>query len=121
MLVDPPFEQPGEYERMAAGTAEVARRFRAAVQACWYPIKHRAPVRAFHAVLRESGVRDLVVAELWLREPTDPQRLNGCGLLVANPPYRFEEEGGAILAALLDRLGEREPGEGWAMLRIADE
>jgi len=121
ILIDPPFEREGEFDRLAEGITLVARRFRAAVQACWYPIKHRAPVRAFHAALRESGVRDLVAAELWLREPTDPGRLNGCGLLVANPPWRFEAEGGAILAALLDRLGTREAGEGWAMLRLAEE
>ena len=121
VLVDPPFEQEGEFARLAQGIALVAHRFRAGIQACWYPIKHRAPVRAFHAALREAGLRDLVAAELWLREPTDPQRLNGCGLLVANPPWRFEAEGGAILAALLERLGEREPGQGWAMTRLAEE
>jgi 23S rRNA (adenine2030-N6)-methyltransferase len=121
VLVDPPFEQPGEFDRLAAGIALVAGRFRAAVQACWYPIKHRAPVRAFHAALRAGGVPDLVAAELWLREPTDPQRLNGCGLLVANPPWQFEPEGGAILAALLAALGTREAGEGWAVTRLAAE
>ncbi|MBX9698894.1 MAG: 23S rRNA (adenine(2030)-N(6))-methyltransferase RlmJ [Acetobacteraceae bacterium] len=121
VLVDPPFEREGEFERMAAGIALVAQRFRAAVQACWYPVKHRAPVREFHAALRASGVRDILAAELWLREPTDPQRLNGCGVLVVNPPYRFESEGGTMLAALLDRLGGRERGEGWAMTRIAEE
>ena len=121
VLLDPPFEQEGEFERLAAGLAIVSRRFRAAVQAAWYPIKHRAPVRTFHAALREAGLRDLVAAELWLREPTDPARLNGCGLLVINPPYRFEAEGGTLLAALLDALGEGEPGQGWAMTRIAEE
>jgi 23S rRNA (adenine2030-N6)-methyltransferase len=121
VLVDPPFEQEGEFDRLAAGMALVSGRMRGAVQACWYPIKHRAPVRAFHATLRASGVRDILAAELWLREPTDPTRLNGCGLAVVNPPWKFEAEGGAILAALLARLGNREPGEGWAMQRIADE
>ena len=121
VLVDPPFEREGEFDRLADGVALVSGRFRAAVQACWYPVKHRAPVRAFHAALRASGLRDLVAAELWLREPTDPQRLNGCGLLVANPPYRFEAEAGTILAALLERLGDREAGEGWAVTRIAEE
>ncbi|MBK1661498.1 23S rRNA (adenine(2030)-N(6))-methyltransferase RlmJ [Paracraurococcus ruber] len=121
VLVDPPFEQEGEFDRLAQGIALVSHRFRAAIQACWYPIKHRAPVRAFHAALQDSGVRDLVAAELWLREPTDPTRLNGCGLLVANPPWKFEAEGGAILAALLDRLGDGEPGQGWAITRIAEE
>ena len=121
VLIDPPFEQEGEFGRLAAAVAEQHRRFRAGVLACWYPVKHRAPVRGFHTALRDAGVRDLLAAELWLREPTDPQKLNGCGLLVANAPWKFEAEGSAILAALLGRLGDREAGEGWAMTRVADE
>lgn len=121
VLMDPPFEKPGEFDRLAEGLALVARRFRGAVQAAWYPVKHRAPVRAFHAAVGAAGVRDVVAAELWLREPIDPGRLNGCGLLVANPPWGFEAEAGAVLAALLDRLGAGEPGQGWAVTRVAEE
>ena len=62
-----------------------------------------------------------MTAELCLREPVDPARLNGCGMLVVNPPWRFEQEVPAILAALLDRLGDREPGEATAVRRLADE
>jgi 23S rRNA (adenine2030-N6)-methyltransferase len=47
--------------------------------------------------------------------------LNGCGLLVINPPYQFEHEAPAILSALLERLGAREDGEGWDLARVADE
>lgn len=121
VLMDPPFEQPGEFGRLAAGLSLVARRFRGAVQAAWYPIKHRAPVRAFHAEVEASGLRDVVAAELWLREPTDPARLNGCGLLVANPPWGFEAEARGALAALEGRLGAGEAGQGWAVTRIAEE
>ncbi len=96
-------------------------RFAAGVFAAWYPIKHRAPVRALHAALRESGIRDIVAAELWLRAPLDAARLNGCGLLVVNPPFRFEQEAPQILAALLDRLGMREDGEGISVERLVDE
>jgi 23S rRNA (adenine2030-N6)-methyltransferase len=58
---------------------------------------------------------------LWLREPTDPARLNGCGLLVVNPPWGFEAEACNMLPALLERLGTGEPGQGWAVSRIAEE
>ena len=96
------------------------RASRTGVFAAWYPIKQRGPVRA---VPRPIGLplRDVVAAELCLREPTDPARLNGCGLLVVNPPYRFEQEVPPILTALLQRLGEREAGEGASVRRIADE
>lgn len=120
VLMDPPFEQPGEYERLTAAITEVSRRARGLVQAAWYPIKGRAPVRAFHTALAESGVRDMVAAELHLREPVDAARLNGCGLVVVNPPYGFEAAARAILAALRDALSAEE-GAGWALTRIADE
>ena len=121
VLIDPPFELEGEFDRMAEGLATVAHRFRNAVQAAWYPVKHRTPVRDFHHALGESGIRDILACELWLREPTDPQRLNGCGLVVVNPPWKFEEEARDILQALLAAIGENEPGQGFAVTRLADE
>lgn len=121
VLIDPPYEQPGEFDRVVAGLRTVQARFPTAVAAAWYPIKHRAPVRTFHEAVRFAGLPDVVAAELWLREPTDPARLNGCGLLVRNPPYRFEEEALPILQALLARLGASEPGEGVAVQRITAE
>jgi 23S rRNA (adenine2030-N6)-methyltransferase len=121
VLMDPPFEEPGEYERLTAGLAEVSQRARGLVQAAWYPIKGRAPVRAFHTALAESGVKDILAAELHLREPTDAARLNGCGLVVVNAPYGFEEAARAILAELADMLSTGEAGGGWTLTRITDE
>ncbi len=121
VLIDPPFEAPDEFDRLLAGVRAGYARFRAGVFAAWYPIKHRAPVRRFLTGMAESGIRDVLAAEIWLREPVDPARLNGCGLLVVNPPFRFAEAAPAILSALLDRLGGREAGEGTALIRLADE
>ena len=121
VLIDPPYEDPAEFARLAAGLQAGWSRFRTGVFAAWYPIKHRAPVRAFHTALVESGMRDIVAAELWLREPLDPTRLNGCGLVVINPPFGFEPAALSILQALLDRLGNREPGDGIAMIRLVEE
>jgi 23S rRNA (adenine2030-N6)-methyltransferase len=120
VLIDPPFEQEGEFERLAGAIALLRRRFRAAILAAWYPVKHRAPVRDFHDALRAGGVRDLLACEMWLREPTDPRRLNGSGLLVANPPFGFEARAAGLLGALLPRL-EPEPGAGVAVTRVAPE
>ena len=112
VLIDPPFEQEGDYGRITDAMAMMRHRFRAAIIAAWYPIKHRAPVRGFHHALMEAGVAPLLAAELWLREPTDPQRLNGSGLVVANPPQGFAEDAAEILPALLAGLGANEAGAG---------
>jgi 23S rRNA (adenine2030-N6)-methyltransferase len=121
VLIDPPFEVADEFTRLAATLHAAWQRFRGGVFVAWYPIKHRAPVRAFHTALRDSGIRDVVTAELWLREPLDAARLNGCGLLVVNPPFHFEQEAPAILGALLSRLGSGEAGAGTVVDRLVDE
>ena len=120
VLLDPPFEEDAEFDRLAAAIAELQRRFRAGIIAAWYPVKHRAPVRDFHDALRAAGVRDVIAAELWLREPTDPRRLNGSGLVVVNAPFGFEDAARDVLAALLAAL-ESEDGAGVAVTRVAAE
>ncbi|MBE7159046.1 MAG: 23S rRNA (adenine(2030)-N(6))-methyltransferase RlmJ, partial [Rhodospirillales bacterium] len=97
VLIDPPYEATDEFDRLAAGLRTGIAKFATGVFAAWYPIKHRAPVRAFHDAVRTARLRDVVAAELHLREPADPARLNGCGLLVVNPPWRFEAEAPPIL------------------------
>jgi 23S rRNA (adenine2030-N6)-methyltransferase len=121
VLIDPPYEDREESAALARGLSVGHARFATGVFAAWYPIKQRAPVRALLGGLQESGMRDVVTAEFCLREPVDAARLNGCGMLVVNPPYRFEQEVPAILESLLERLGDRAAGEGVAVRRIADE
>ncbi len=119
ILVDPPYERPDEFTQLAAALRAAHARFATGVFVAWYPIKGRAPVRAFHAAL--DGVRDVVAAEFRLREPVDAARLNGCGLLVINPPWQFEAAARAILDAQLSHLGTGEPGAGVAVTRLAHE
>lgn len=121
VLIDPPYEQPDEFDRVVAALRDGAARFDHGVYAAWYPIKHRSPVNEFHRALRATGLRDLVAAELLLRAPLDPTRLNGSGLLLRNPPHNFEPAARTILTALLDRLGNDEPGQCIDIIRIAPE
>ena len=121
VLIDPPFEDPAEFARLADGLALGHARFRTGVFAAWYPIKQLARVRQFLDTMHASGIPDIVTAEFLLREPLDPARLNGCGLLVINPPFRFEAEIPAILSALLAAIGTSEAGQGIAVRRLTDE
>ncbi len=121
ILIDPPFEEPDEFEQLQRALCAGHKRFATGVFAAWYPIKHRTPVRMFHEAMQASGIHDIVAAELWLRTPIDPTKLNGCGLLVINPPYGFEEAASNLLAALSPRLGEGDYGEGHALIRLVEE
>ena len=123
ILIDPPFEQPDEFAIAAESLAGAWEKFPQGVYALWYPIKHRAPVRDFFETLRRSAIRDAIACELLLREPVNPARLNGCGLLIVNPPYGFEAEATPVLRALRDTLGDA-LGDGGATVsieRVIDE
>ena len=119
VLIDPPYERADEFAAALAGLRQAVKRMAQAVVALWYPIKHRAPIRAFFDAVRAAGLRDVVAAELWIAPPLDPARLNGSGLLVVNPPFGFEAAAAPILAALQTVLGAA--GAGWALSRVADE
>ena len=108
VLMDPPFEQRSEFTDLVRAVSVARQRFPTGMVAVWYPIKHRAPSRAFFNALKDAGQRNLLNCELTIRPPLDPEKLNGCGLLIANPPYRFDEEAQAILAPLCHYLGEGE-------------
>jgi 23S rRNA (adenine2030-N6)-methyltransferase len=119
VLIDPPYERADEFDVVVKHLAGAWEKFRSGVFVVWYPLKHRAPVRGFFEALRLTPVRDVVAAEFWRREPVDPGRLNGCGLLVVNPPFGFEAAAAPVLEAFVEVLGEA--GAGYAVTRLVDE
>jgi 23S rRNA (adenine2030-N6)-methyltransferase len=121
VFIDPPFEARDEFLTLTDGLRRGHGRFRHGVFAAWYPVKQMAAVRDFHGRVATSGVRDIVAVEIHLRDTTNPDRLNGCGLIVINPPYQFEKQALSIATAVLDGLGDNELGAGTAVIRLADE
>jgi 23S rRNA (adenine2030-N6)-methyltransferase len=104
VLIDPPFEVTDEFARLARGLRHAHRRFATGIYLLWYPIKGRAPVGAFHGEIAQGDIRRVMFAELLLRPDDDPERLNGCGLVIVNPPWRFAETLADLLGWLRGRL-----------------
>jgi 23S rRNA (adenine2030-N6)-methyltransferase len=100
IVVDPPFEKRDEFAAMAKGLIAAYRRFATGVYALWYPVKGRRPVDAFHADLAASGTRKILVAELMIHQGEDPERFNGCGLVLVNPPWKLDAELRELLPVL---------------------
>jgi 23S rRNA (adenine2030-N6)-methyltransferase len=104
ILVDPPFEEAGELQRLATGLKEAHRRFATGTVLLWYPIKALRPVDAFHNTIAGLGLEKLLVVELFIRSPEDPERLNGTGLVILNPPFTLADHLQTILPDLTRRL-----------------
>lgn len=106
VLIDPPFEVPGELERLADEIARAWKKWSTGIFAGWYPIKDRRAVDAFAARLAASGTRKVLRLELMVTDGRDESRLNGSGLVVVNPPWTLKDEAEILLPALAERLAQ---------------
>ncbi len=104
VLVDPPFEEAGEWTRLVEGLTKAHRKWATGIYALWYPLKAPREVNAFVTDLKATGVARMLRAEL-LVERAIAGRLYGSGMIVVNPPYVLEDELRAILPALVNALG----------------
>ena len=120
VLVDPPYEERDEFERLLSGFVGAYRRWPTGVYALWYPVKDLAAVDRLRRGLKESGVPRLLRAELTVRDRATPERFNGSGLIICNPPWRFEETLEALLSGLAPVLADG-AGAGALIDRISGE
>lgn len=110
VLVDPPFEEKGEFDRLIDGLLKAHKKFPAGLYALWYPLKDTRAVHDFISALRDCGIPKMLRAELSIRPASNPPRLHGSGLILVNPPFTLEGELRILLPALAQLLGD--PGEG---------
>ncbi|MCB1517400.1 MAG: 23S rRNA (adenine(2030)-N(6))-methyltransferase RlmJ [Hyphomicrobiaceae bacterium] len=104
VLIDPPFEEPGEFDRLVNVLIKAHRHFSGGIYALWYPLKDEAGVAEFKKRLNQTGIAPILASELWLRAPSTPPRLFGTGMIVVNPPFVLKDELDQILSALLPLL-----------------
>jgi 23S rRNA (adenine2030-N6)-methyltransferase len=104
VLIDPPYEEPNELERLGSEMLKAVRKWPTGVFAGWYPIKDTGPVDAVAKRLNEACPRPGLRLELYVDDPRDPAGLNGSGLFVLNPPWSLRQEAEILLPALAERL-----------------
>lgn len=106
VVIDPPFEVAGEFDRLARAMTDAARRFATGIVLLWYPIKDPAQVARFHDAVAASGLARILRIEHWTRRTGGEGPLAGAGMLVLNPPWTLAAETEAVLPELVARLGE---------------
>ena len=114
VLVDPPFEAQGEWERLVGGLVKAHKRWPGGTYALWYPMKVPAEAERFGAQLKASAIPKILRVELAVRAPATPAHLYGSGMVVVNPPFVLEEELRVLLPALAAALADDGRG-GWRM------
>lgn len=120
VLVDPPFEIEGEFDRLVDGLVKAYKRFPGGTYALWYPVKDRKETERFSKRLRETEIPKIMRIELAIRAPSLEPRLDGTGMIVVNPPYTLESEMQTLLPCLTKLLSE-EKGSNFSIQWIRSE
>ena len=111
VLIDPPYEQKDEFERMAEGFAQAFAKWPTGSYLLWYPVKsRRATDNLARQVAEAAGAGAQPAKCLRLEFSVAPQAaeagLISAGLLIVNPPWKLLGELKAILPELEKPLGQ---------------
>jgi 23S rRNA (adenine2030-N6)-methyltransferase len=114
VVVDPPFEQPDDFNRLADGVTAAWRKWPTGIYLTWYPLKDRGDVDRFVRKVSHAGMEKCIRFEFAVAAPRPDGGLQACGLVVVNPPWRLPTEIRSFAPVLVDILG-RDDGCGFVL------
>ncbi len=92
VMIDPPYESGDEFSRLSQEVIAAHKSWPQGMFMVWYPVKDRAAIWRFHEAMMASGIPRQFCAEFIYEEETRHDRLNGCGILLINPPWQFDDK-----------------------------
>lgn len=120
VLVDPPFEEEADWQRMIDGLRLAHRKWPGGTTLLWYPAKDPRRVEPFIDALEDLHIPKMLRLELAVDHQYAEGPLAATGLIAVNPPYTLAEEARSLLGFLARRLA-RGAGAGWRVDWIAPE
>jgi 23S rRNA (adenine2030-N6)-methyltransferase len=111
VLIDPPYEQKDEFERLATGFREAFAKWPTGSYLLWYPAKSRRVTdelarQVAQTVGQAKPPGKCLRVEFSVAPQTADTGLTSAGLLVVNPPWTLASELKAILPELEKPLGQ---------------
>ncbi|EPQ2940366.1 23S rRNA (adenine(2030)-N(6))-methyltransferase RlmJ [Acinetobacter baumannii] len=111
VMIDPPYElERKDFPQLVELLQSAYKKWPTGVFAVWYPIKDRAMIERFEKKMFKTGIRRQLICEICVWPDDTPVGLNGCGLLVINPPWQFSEQADQALQWLFPHLRMQETG-----------
>jgi 23S rRNA (adenine2030-N6)-methyltransferase len=106
VLIDPPFEENGEFGRMTEALAAAHIRWATGMFAFWYPIKGWREPDRFHRDLKTLAIPKTLRLELLVDAEGDDTKLNGTGMIIVNPPWKLKDEAAAMLPFMAKSMAQ---------------
>jgi 23S rRNA (adenine2030-N6)-methyltransferase len=109
VLIDPPFEAPAEFADVVRAIRDGLVRLSGGVFAVWYPLTERARIDALFGELMTLPLPPTLACEVFVAGLHSPLKMKGCGVVIVNPPWKFDQTAKAILEPLSEFL-QQGPG-----------
>ena len=107
VLIDPAYEDKGEYYEVAAALEEALRRFASGCYLLWYPCLARLEQQQLVRKLSHRYNTNFLRAELhWRTPPADGFGMFGAGVYVINPPFGLAQQLNPVLDYLKTALAQ---------------
>ena len=91
VIIDPPYERGDDYERVVRACAAILERDASATVLVWLPLKDLETFDRFLRRLEEIEPSQALIVECRLRPLDNPMTMNGCALVLLNPPAGVAE------------------------------
>lgn len=109
VLIDPPYEDKRDYQRVVTCIKESLQRFATGTYMVWYPLLQRDEPLAMVNKLQNLDCANWLNVTLSVQTPlADGFGMFGSGLFIVNPPYTLPKTLDDNLPTLVDLLGQDE-------------
>ena len=107
VLIDPPYEDKQDYQRVVTSLREGLKRFAGGIYAVWYPQLQRADARQLPEQIKQLPVKSWLHVALSVQAPgTDGFGMHGSGMFILNPPWTLHAELQQVMPYLVKVLGQ---------------
>ena len=106
VLIDPPYEEKQDYNRVVEMLQESLQRFATGTYIIWYPLLQRTEPEQMIDKLKALNLKDWMNVSLTIQTPAiDGFGMYGSGLFIVNPPWTLPKTLETVLPYLCEKLG----------------
>lgn len=115
VLIDPPYEDKRDYQRVKETLQDALIRFPTGTYAVWYPVLQRIESKLFSDRLKRLGAKSWLNVTLSISSPSpDGFGLHTSGMFLLNPPWTMAATLNDVMPYLVGVLG-RDGGAGYVL------
>ena len=107
VLIDPPYEDKQDYQRVTGVLRDALQRFETGIYAVWYPLLQRRESQIFAESLKRLPIQNWLNVSLTVHRPAaDGFGMHGSGMFIINPPWTLAALLRTVMPYLVDVIGQ---------------